>query len=89
MLNHPEYETDSLANEYFRDVALDPATRPPLHYFPGDDPTRAPFNTWRHTAHLYANWLKLVYEATPFNRAQIPAQAPTTKAGAAQASATR
>jgi homoserine O-succinyltransferase/O-acetyltransferase len=89
VLNHPEYETDSLANEYFRDVALDPATRPPLHYFPGDDPARAPFNTWRHTAHLYANWLKLVYEATPFNRAQIPEQARPAKAGAAQASATR
>jgi homoserine O-succinyltransferase len=88
VLNHPEYETDTLRAEYERDRAADPTTRPPLHYFPGDDPTRAPFNTWRHTAHLYANWLKLVYEATPFNRAQIPAVGLPVNGGV-QASATR
>jgi homoserine O-succinyltransferase len=72
VLNHPEYETDSLRNEYLRDRAVDPATPLPLHYFPGDDPTKAPVNRWRHTAQLYANWVKLVYEATPFDREQIP-----------------
>jgi homoserine O-succinyltransferase len=72
VLNHPEYETDSLRNEYLRDRAIDPATPLPLHYFPGDDPTRPPVNRWRHTAQLYANWVKLVYEATPYDRARIP-----------------
>jgi homoserine O-succinyltransferase len=43
-----------------------------LHYFPGDDPTKPPVNRWRHTAQLYANWVKLVYEATPYDRARIP-----------------
>ena len=41
VLNHPEYETDSLRNEYLRDRAVDPATPLPLHYFPGDDPDEA------------------------------------------------
>ncbi len=73
VLNHPEYETDTLRNEYMRDRALNPATPLPKHYFPGDDPARAPINSWRFTAQLYANWVKAIYEATPFDRAAIPA----------------
>jgi len=72
VLNHPEYETETLGAEYRRDSALNPATPLPQHYFPGDDPTRPPINTWRHTAQLYANWVKLVYEATPYDRERIP-----------------
>jgi homoserine O-succinyltransferase len=72
VLNHPEYETDTLRNEYLRDRALDPDASLPRHYFPDDDPSRAPINHWRHTAQLYANWVKLVYEATPYDRARIP-----------------
>ena len=77
VLNHPEYETETLGVEYRRDRAADPATRLPLHYYPGDDPTRAPLNTWRHTAQLYANWVKLVYEATPYDRNLIPRSQPS------------
>nr|MDP9128361.1 homoserine O-succinyltransferase [Pseudomonadota bacterium] len=72
ILNHPEYETDVLGREYKRDVALDPATPLPRNYFPGDDPSRPPVNTWRHTANIYTNWIKAVYEATPYLLADIP-----------------
>ncbi|MGB9154526.1 MAG: homoserine O-succinyltransferase [Alphaproteobacteria bacterium] len=67
VLNHPEYETDTLQREYARD-----GVNLPRHYFPGDDPTRAPVNSWRHTAHIYTNWVKAIYEATSYNLADIP-----------------
>jgi len=72
LLNHPEYDADTLKNEYVRDRASDPQTPLPRHYFPDDDPEQKPINLWRHAAHLYTNWLKGVYEATPYDRAEIP-----------------
>ncbi len=72
ILNHPEYDTETLGVEYKRDSARDPAWPLPLHYFPGNDPARTPPNTWRHTAHIYTNWTKALYEATPYNIDDIP-----------------
>jgi homoserine O-succinyltransferase/O-acetyltransferase len=72
MLNHPEYETDTMKREYFRDLAIYPDLPIPPNYFPGDDPAREPINTWRHTANIYINWIKAVYEATPYDIARIP-----------------
>lgn len=72
VLNHPEYETDTLLHEYKRDSALSPDAPLPRHYFPDNDPKRAPVNSWRHTAHLYTNWIKAIYEATPYNPSDIP-----------------
>ena len=72
VLNHPEYDTESLGAEYRRDHAADPAYPLPRHYFPGDDPSRPAPNLWRHTAHLYTNWVRMVYEATPYNIEDIP-----------------
>ena len=37
-----------------------------------DDPRQTPRNTWRHTAHIYTNWIKALYEATPYNIEDIP-----------------
>ncbi len=66
---HQEYDRDTLAKEYFRDVnkGLDPAV--PYNYFPGDDPTQTPPFTWRSNAHLLiSNWLNYyVYQQTPFD----------------------
>ena len=72
VLNHPEYETETLKAEYERDKALDALAKLPLHYFPDNDTSRAPVNSWRHTAHLYTNWIKAIYEATPYEIAAIP-----------------
>ena len=66
---HPEYDPDTLANEYFRDVnkGLDIAV--PANYFPDDDPTRPPRVRWRSAGQLfYSNWLNYyVYQTTPYD----------------------
>jgi homoserine O-succinyltransferase len=72
ILNHPEYDTETLGVEYQRDSAANRSWPLPLHYFPKNDPARMPPNTWRHTAHIYTNWIKTLYEATPYNIADIP-----------------
>ncbi len=72
MFNHLEYDSDSLAQEYFRDKDKNKPVRLPAHYFPEDDPTRAPVNNWRASAHLlFRNWLDWVYLTTPFEIDQI------------------
>ena len=69
VFGHPEYDTETLAEEYFRDVdkGIDPAV--PKHYFPNDDPALPPRSNWRGAAQLlYTNWLNYyVYQATPYD----------------------
>ena len=72
IFNHPEYDTETLGVEYRRDSAINPNYPLPRHYFPGGDPTRRAPNLWRHTASIYTNWVKLVYEATPYIQNNIP-----------------
>ncbi len=72
MLNHFEYDSGSLAEEFARDqkAGLEPAL--PAHYFPANDPTRLPINTWRATAHLFfQNWINELYQSTPFDLNEI------------------
>ena len=66
---HPEYATDTLRLEYLRDRAINPATPPPQHYFPENNPALPPVNTWKAHAHLlYSNWLNyFVYQNTPYD----------------------
>ena len=70
---HPEYDPDTLAREYARDVqrGLDPDV--PAHYFPEDDPTRPPIVNWRSSGQLlYTNWLNYyVYQTTPYDPREI------------------
>lgn len=66
---HSEYDAGTLAAEYFRDKNKGLPIALPRHYFPADDPTLPPRNTWRSHAHLlFSNWLNyFVYQATPFD----------------------
>lgn len=66
---HLEYDATTLADEYSRDVAKGLDIEIPKHYFPNDDPTQTPLNTWRaHTHLLFSNWLNYyVYQETPYN----------------------
>lgn len=58
MFNHLEYEADTLLREYRRDRAAGLAAAPPRHYFPGDDPARAPVDGWSAYGRLlFGNWL--------------------------------
>ena len=70
---HPEYDPDTLAQEYFRDVDRGLPIELPRHYFPGDDPSRAPAVNWRSAAQLfYSNWLNYyVYQTTPYDLREI------------------
>jgi homoserine O-succinyltransferase len=72
VLNHPEYETDTLKIEFNRDFGKLQGVEMPRHYFPDNDPMQNPINSWRHTAHVYTNWIKLIYEATQFDLNAIP-----------------
>lgn len=65
---HSEYDRDTLAREYWRDVERGLPIDLPRHYFPGGDPQRAPLMRWHsHANLLFANWLNyFVYQETPY-----------------------
>ncbi len=69
LMGHAEYDRDTLAKEYFRDLAAGVEIQIPANYFPGDDPKRTPRMAWRSCAHLlYANWLNYcVYQTSPYD----------------------
>lgn len=69
VFGHPEYDRETLAAEYDRDVARGMAMALPAHYYPGDDPAREPLATWfSHAQLLYTNWLNYyVYQTTPYD----------------------
>jgi len=66
---HPEYDADTLALEYKRDVEKGLPIDIPKNYFPNDDPTATPHVSWRaHAQLMYSNWLNYyVYQSTPYN----------------------
>ena len=72
MYKRQEYDSDTLKQEYDRDVASGAPINVPLNYYPDDDPSRAPLNRWRSHAHLlYGNWINEIYQSTPFNLEDI------------------
>ena len=70
---HFEYDADTLAKEYYRDVERKLPIQVPRHYFPNNDPALPPVMNWRAHAHLFfSNWLNFhVYQETPFELADI------------------
>ncbi|MEO0750762.1 MAG: homoserine O-succinyltransferase [Pseudomonadota bacterium] len=72
IFNHLEYDSDTLKQEYDRDVDQGTPINVPGNYYPGDDPARTPQNRWRSHAHLlYGNWVNEIYQSTPFDSASI------------------
>ena len=72
MFNHIEYDSNSLSDEYFRDVAAGKPIAIPHNYFPKDNPERQPENRWRSQAHLlFGNWINQLYQTSPFDISQI------------------
>merc|ERR1712083_170239 len=66
MFNHLEYDTDSLKEEYDRDVAKGIDTAIPSNYYPNDDPDQQPINHWRSHAHLFfGNWIGEIFSSQP------------------------
>lgn len=76
MFNHIEYDSNSLADEYFRDRAANVAVEVPKNYFPDDNPDVPPLNHWRSHAHLlFGNWINQIYQTTPFDVRDIGVKA--------------
>ncbi len=72
IFNHFEYDSDTLKQEYDRDVAAGVAINVPQNYYPDDDPAQVPLNRWRSHAHLlYGNWINEIYQSTPYDMAEI------------------
>jgi homoserine O-succinyltransferase/O-acetyltransferase len=66
---HSEYDRDSLASEYFRDIGKGMDIDVPENYFPDNDPKKLPRVNWHaHASLLFSNWLNyFVYQETPYD----------------------
>lgn len=66
---HSEYDSDTLAKEYFRDLKKGMNIKMPCNYFPDNDPRKTPPITWRGVGSLlFQNWLNyFVYQRTPYD----------------------
>ena len=70
---HSEYDQNTLAGEYFRDLSKGLDIAVPKNYFVDDDPEKGILVKWRgHANLLYSNWLNYyVYQETPFDLSQL------------------
>jgi homoserine O-succinyltransferase len=67
IFNHLEYDSDTLKQEYDRDVRAGAPIELPRDYFPDERPLARPPNRWRSHAHLlYGNWINEIYQTTPY-----------------------
>lgn len=68
VMGHSEYDADTLAKEYFRDLNKGMNPEVPSHYFPDDDPSKPPIVRWAaHSQWIYSNWINYyVYQTTPY-----------------------
>lgn len=66
---HSEYDADTIAKEYFRDLKKGLDIKLPYNYFPNDDPSKKPIMKWRNAGSLiFSNWLNyFVYQRTPYD----------------------
>ena len=72
LINHLEYDSDTLKQEYDRDIANGTPIKVPANYYPDDNPLNPPLNRWRSHAHLlYGNWINEIYQSTPYDITQI------------------
>lgn len=72
VLNHLEYDAETLAAEYARDLEAGLNTSLPANYFPDNDPSKMPMNYWRPFAFLFiTNWIHDLYQSTPFDLSEL------------------
>ena len=69
IMGHHEYDKETLAQEYFRDVEKGVDIDLPANYFKDDNPEKGIVMKWRgHASLLFGNWLNYyVYQATPYD----------------------
>ncbi len=70
---HFEYDSNTLAYEYERDLNAGKNPVIPCHYFDNDDPELGPVVRWRcHSTMFFTNWLNYcVYQITPYDKDSI------------------
>lgn len=72
ILNHLEYDSDTLKNEYLRDLKDISSSRVPANYFPENNPSKEPENYWRPFAFLlFSNWINQLYQKTPYDLSSL------------------
>lgn len=72
MFNHIEYDSNTLGEEYKRDLEAGKLTSLPKNYYPNDNVDEPPINTWRGNGHLlFTNWINYLYQSTPFKLTDI------------------
>ena len=72
VLNHLEYDAETLAAEYKRDAAQGVDTKLPANYYPDDNPDNEPVNYWRPFAYLLmSNWLNDLYQSTLYDLSSL------------------
>ena len=72
IFNHFEYDSDTLKQEYERDIANGTPINVPANYYPDDNPAMPPLNRWKSHAHLlYGNWINEIYQSTPYEIEKI------------------
>lgn len=63
--NHIEYDSNTLADEYFRDLDAGRNIHLPANYFPNDCHYLQPTNRWRsHAILLFENWLSHIHKTS-------------------------
>lgn len=68
LLNHLEYDAETILKEYRRDLTAGLNPDIPYNYFPEDNPQATPSITWRaHRTLLFTNWINSVYQGTPYD----------------------
>jgi homoserine O-succinyltransferase len=70
---HSEYERETLAAEYARDVGKGINPQIPANYFPYDNPESPPVMKWRsHADLLFCNWVNfMIYPNTPYDLSSL------------------
>ena len=72
IFNHFEYDSNTLKEEYNRDLEQSKSIGIPQNYFPGNNINNDPENSWRSHAHLlYGNWINEIYQTTPYEISEI------------------
>jgi homoserine O-succinyltransferase len=65
---HPEYDRETLAKEYKRDLEKGIEVSMPENYFENNDPSRPPCCNWMANAQVfYSNWINYIYQNTHYD----------------------
>ena len=69
VMGHSEYDANTLADEYYRDLNKGMPIAMPANYFIDNDPKNGICISWKAHGHLlYTNWLNYyVYQSTPYD----------------------